>query len=837
MRIAIDMQAAQDECRHRGIGSCALSMAKAICRASKEHTIFLVLNALFEDTVAEIREIFLGLVPQHRICLWYPPLIDEYLAEEERNTLKEAIREGFFASLKPDAVLIPALFLPCWNLRTTTSIRKFDKITPVFVIHYDLIPVLYPEKEHQDSYFQKTLQNKLNDLRKASKIFTISRYTETELLNHITLNSGQIETLRVGQDSIFRKISVSEAEKQNFLAELGIKKDYVLYVGGEDERKNLPRLIKAFSALDKDLKNRYQLVLAGEMSEKAILSLYKTAKACGLSKTDLVMTGYVSTDDLVMLYNCCTLFVFPSVQEGFGLPPLEAMACGAPVIVSNASSVPEAVNLPSAYFDPLSVSSMLDKLTDALTNSNFREELAETGLRQTAPFSWDINAKRFLELAALEAVEAELPAFSDNSEIIKKLAGVVADVAGDNLSPELTEAAAISFAQNFPKKKQLLIDITELVAEGEIGGGIKRIERNILVNLLNTPVQYYEIIPVCFCHDSFYNASGWLKSFLTGSAIEDRYPPLIAYAGDILLIMEIFAGIDRYFSALQELRLKGVTVKTVVYDLLPLRVHWFYDKQFLENFKGWFLNILEYDGIICISQTAADDLKSWIEANAPHKKDAFSFDVFPMGSDEDNANFSDTMPRDAETVLNKISSKPSFLLVSTVEPRKGHLQAIKAFELLWERGEDINLVFVGKHGWLADKIVKLIKKHELFGEKLFWLTDPFNKDSGASEKYLNEAYKASTCLIFPSAGEGFGLPIVEAARHGLPLILRDIPIFREVAGDNVYYFSGFEAEDLASAITEWLKLYGEGRHPKSDGIKTYTWKESAEALLKILLKE
>jgi glycosyltransferase involved in cell wall biosynthesis len=232
----------------------------------------------------------------------------------------------------------------------------------------------------------------------------------------------------------------------------------------------------------------------------------------------------------------------------------------------------------------------------------------------------------------------------------------------------------------------------------------------------------------------------------------------------------------------------------------------------------------------------AKELKEWIDENAPHRKDKLKISVFHMGSDEDNANYSEDMPPDAEAVLSKIAQRPAFILVSTIEPRKGHLQALKAFEILWKRGEDINLVFVGKHGWLADKIVKTIKKHRMLGERLFWLSDETRKE-GASEKYLNEAYKASACLIFPSAGEGFGLPVVEAARHGLPLILRDIPIFREVAGDNAYYFSGFEPEDLADAVSEWLKLYREDKHPKSGGIKTYTWRQSAEELSEILNME
>jgi glycosyltransferase involved in cell wall biosynthesis len=807
-------------------------MAKALCSNGKEHTIFLALNALLEETIGDIRREFKDIIPPSQICLWYPPLVDEYLTEDEKNNITQAVREAFFASLKPDTILIFALFLPCWNPQTATSVKKFDKNTPVFVLHHDLIPLLYPEKAHKEGNFQKILKDRLNDMEPCSKIFAVSQYSKDELLNNTSLDERKVEVLHNGYNPIFRRIHLSSGERKSFLAKFGIKKDYILYAGGEDERKNLHRLIEAFACLEQSLRSHCHLVFAGKMSEKAVKNLYKTAKIHGIAGTDLVMTGFVSVEDLAKLYNCCSLFVFPSLREGFGLPPLEAMACGAPVVVSNVSSLPEIVNMPAAFFDPFSVSSIRDKLAEVLTNANLRKELAEAGLKEAERFSWDKNALKFFEVAAQVSSGAHLPAFGDNSEIIKKLAEYAVNIKQNPLFPELTEALAISFAQNFPKRKQLLIDVSELVIQ-DMKGGIRRIERNILINLISMPNQNYEIVPVYFCYDAFYDARFWIKKFLDDTDKSIDYPPLIAYAGDILLVMELFTDSDSYISALQNLRSKGVAVKVIVYDILPLQLSNVYEDTFVQNFERWLSAVVGFDGAVCISKTVAAELADWVDKNAPDKK-KLKIDVFHMGSDEENAKYSKDMPEDAVDILDKIAQKPSFILVSTIEPRKGHLQALKAFNILWEKGEDINLVFVGKQGWLADKIVKTIKKDKMSGERLFWLSDPKRKE-GTSEKYLNEAYKASVCLIFPSTGEGFGLPIVEAARHGLPLILRDIPIFREVAGDNAYYFSGFEGEDLAHAVAEWLKLYKEGKHPKSDNIKRYTWKESAEELLNILI--
>jgi hypothetical protein len=112
---------------------------------------------------------------------------------------------------------------------------------------------------------------------------------------------------------------------------------------------------------------------------------------------------------------------------------------------------------------------------------------------------------------------------------------------------------------------------------------------------------------------------------------------------------------------------------------------------------------------------------------------------------------------------------------------------------------------------------------------LFWL-------EGISDEYLERIYSAATCLIVSSEGEGFGLPLVEAARHKLPILARDIPVFREVAGEHAAYFRGVEPEDIVECITRWLKLYAEGRYPRSDGMRCGTWAESARRMVEFMTK-
>jgi glycosyltransferase involved in cell wall biosynthesis len=129
---------------------------------------------------------------------------------------------------------------------------------------------------------------------------------------------------------------------------------------------------------------------------------------------------------------------------------------------------------------------------------------------------------------------------------------------------------------------------------------------------------------------------------------------------------------------------------------------------------------------------------------------------------------------------------------------------------------DINLVIVGKEGWTDLPVsarrdipltLKLLRNHPELNRHLYWL-------EGISDEYLDKIYAASMCLIAASYGEGFGLPLIEAARHNLPIIARDIPVFREVAGDHAYYFNSPDTQGLAQAIKQWLTLHREGLHPQ-----------------------
>ena len=131
---------------------------------------------------------------------------------------------------------------------------------------------------------------------------------------------------------------------------------------------------------------------------------------------------------------------------------------------------------------------------------------------------------------------------------------------------------------------------------------------------------------------------------------------------------------------------------------------------------------------------------------------------------------------------------------------------------------------------MVDELVDRMRNHPELGKRLFWL-------DSISDEYLKKVYAASTCLIVASEGEGFGLPLIEASCHKLPILARDIPVFREVAGDHASYFRGMEAKDMADAIHQWLESLKNGEAPSSEGMPYLTWKESARQLMETILGE
>jgi glycosyltransferase involved in cell wall biosynthesis len=392
----------------------------------------------------------------------------------------------------------------------------------------------------------------------------------------------------------------------------------------------------------------------------------------------------------------------------------------------------------------------------------------------------------------------------------------------------ISEAIARCMPRPF-KARQLLVDISELV-QGDAKSGIQRVVRSVLREWLVGAPSGIRVEPVYATKNGIYRyARRFTLDFLScpRDLLEDD--PVEFWTGDIFIGLDLepqVVAAQRSFY--QQLRRYGVHVYFVVYDLLCALMPQHFVDGAIEDFTRWLEIVAESDGACCISQAVADELAAWVEANGPKHQRPFKIEWFHLGADIENSMPTKGLPANAGEVLDALRDHPSFLMVGTIEPRKGHDQTLAAFERFWREGREINLVIVGKQGWRVEELIQKLCSHPQLNKRLFWL-------EGISDEHLERIYAASACLIAASDGEGFGLPLIEAAQHKLPIIARDIPVFREVAGEHAFYFAGNELDALAEAIKEWIALYEKGKHPKSDAMPWITWMQSAERLKEILL--
>ncbi|MGC9359921.1 MAG: glycosyltransferase family 4 protein [Anaerolineae bacterium] len=223
-------------------------------------------------------------------------------------------------------------------------------------------------------------------LRRAAAVITVSQHARSEILHFYPHLEGCIHVTLEAADPAFRPLPALEVEKA--LHRLGIRQSYVLAVGNLQPRKNLVRLVKAFAQAD--VASRVQLVIVGQAQWQAS-TVVETVRDLGLESA-VCFTGYVGLEDLVALYSGAALFCYPSLYEGFGLPILEAMACGAPVMASKITSLPEVAGDAAILVDPLNVSAMADAMRTVLGDAAKAQALRERGLARAAELGWDRTA-------------------------------------------------------------------------------------------------------------------------------------------------------------------------------------------------------------------------------------------------------------------------------------------------------------------------------------------------------------------------------------------------------------------------------------------------------------
>src|SRR5271169_1864068 len=370
VKVAIDIRRMTEF----GVGTYIRNVVRTLARLDRVSKYFLIGSA---DRVAE--------------CGPLPPNFHAVALHGRDDTLKGNLAfRAIVRRLGCDVVHIPHLF---WVPRGLSC--------PYVLTVHDLLEHMYGSRNA--SNIRRSLHFYLTRrvLRKAARVIAVSQFTKNEIEKLLAIPDDRIEVVYNAIDERFLHGHATEADRQ-FLAErYQVNYPFLLYAGRISPHKNVVRIIEAFSALKAELKKEGQfedlklIIIGDEVSKHPDL---RRAVVKGRVQNDVRFLGFVPIEVLRIFYDKAKIFVFPSLYEGFGLPPLEAMAHGTPVVTSNTSSIPEVVGNAAVMVNPENVFEIMKALHRVLLDQSVREKLKARGVEQASKFSWDAGVRRMLEV-------------------------------------------------------------------------------------------------------------------------------------------------------------------------------------------------------------------------------------------------------------------------------------------------------------------------------------------------------------------------------------------------------------------------------------------------------
>ena len=270
---------------------------------------------------------------------------------------------------------------------------------PAVVTVHDLIFLTHPEfsppgnKEYYEKWGKLSAES-------AQGIIANSQNTKEMIINHWQIPEDMITVTPLAAGKEFKPIK-NEKKMAAVRQKYGLGDEFILYVGGTFPRKNLSTLLNAYGLIQANMRRKNRLVIltgnSGDWGKEKVRELINSTNLSANMLKDIVIVDFISEDELVTLYNAATLFVYPSIIEGFGLPPLEAMSCGTPVITSNVPAINEVMGDAGVLVNPMDASEISRALENVLRSPNLREELSYKGLERAKNFSWERTASGTLE--------------------------------------------------------------------------------------------------------------------------------------------------------------------------------------------------------------------------------------------------------------------------------------------------------------------------------------------------------------------------------------------------------------------------------------------------------
>ena len=382
MKISFDMQAFQSVNRIGGIGKYNFDFLNTLFQLYPNNEYTLVYNG--RDTEGSTEGMRRLKSTRSRII--------NYLPGNDLNPINKWIQFFNYRFYSSDIIHILSPFEP----QSHTVILNKPVSTKTVITIYDFIPLIFRELYLSSSGAQKLYSERTKIMKYADLMLSISEATRRDAINLFNIAPEKVVNIGLAaSDDYFKMDDTSFDLILEVKKRLRIDGNFILTVSNLDHRKNLLKLLRAFSSLPNYLLEEYSLVVITNSTPEYIRNNREITELMnGQGKTKIKFLHNISNEELCSLYNCCNLFVYASLYEGGGLPVLEAMKCGAPVIASNTSSIPEYIGRTDNLFNPHDMNDIANSMENILTNDSFRHEIAEHGLGFSKNITWNNVVQR-----------------------------------------------------------------------------------------------------------------------------------------------------------------------------------------------------------------------------------------------------------------------------------------------------------------------------------------------------------------------------------------------------------------------------------------------------------
>lgn len=588
------------------------------------------------------------------------------------------------------------------------------------------------------------------------------------------------------------------------------------------------RLLEAFLGFQLQEESNVVLVYVGELANDDFGRRLNESVVAAKTGKRIRITGFVSEEIYEQYLRCADIGIQLRINSRGGTPKgvLDCLAFGVPVIVNSDASY---TDYPDDVVVKLSPNPSSNEIAQAISGMYRNPEKRNEFVRRGLQYVRDAHNPAACAAAYAAAINefAARDQYSKPGHTITEFATHFSGCANVDSTVDLVAASLSESSYKF-RRPRLLVDVSH-IAQNDHQTGIPRVVKNTVRNLYCSKYSHIEPMAVELVDGKLHLAASWLEKqeLLTFNEVRNRTDLEEFKPGDVILMLDSsWARYHEFFPIFERAQRAGATVLTAVYDLLPVTLPSSdVVKGGREWFEGWLQDALKAsDGIVCISKAVSDEVNSFLDT-LPEVKHRPKIAYWHLGSDFLPGEKADQAPFKHMQWL----TGPYLLMVGTIEPRKRHSLALEAMEKLWAEGHDLSLCIAGKEGWLTSELMAKLRTHPSRDKKLFLLEDPSDGDIAA-------LYRNASGLLFISRGEGFGLPMVEAADYGIPIICSEIPVFREIAGEFATYVPTDDAAVLARELLKWWDLKRRDLLPDTRAMPRLTWQESADDLLEVIIR-